>query len=320
MTGDWLAAVARRLTREESYLLTVSPAIADLQFEAGTRNGLGRWMRYIGVWRAIGGTVYADTRHGLGLAFGPDARTAWRMAGVVYAVLLTLNIYFVLPSGFGLDVLGLDGYAAVLAWRLPGAMASCLPFILVPLAIALVRRVDRATRPILLTAALIALVVVIGSLTLVVPATRTAEQYFQAAVWRGRMETAEPPRSLEAVRRDLTVPLARPDQLQARRDRNRYLRHDIAARGTSTFAFALIGLGLARLRGWRAWLVAAGASLAWGAVIGSALEAYGSGLFPQGLPVGLLSWTRTTALFVVGLLALIVRHWNERHEPAESHS
>jgi len=317
VTGVWLTAVARYLTREESYRLTVSPAIADLQFEAGTRHGLRRWIRYVGVWRAIGGAVYADTRHGLGLAFGPDVRTAWRMAGVVYAVLLTLTIYFVLPSGFGLDLLGVDGYAAVLALRLPAAMARCLPVILLPIAVVFARRLEDATRPILLTATLVSVVVVIGSFTLVVPATRTADQYFQAAVWRGRMETAEPPRSLDAVRRDLTVPLARPDQLRARRENNNFLRHDIAARGTSTFAFALIGLGFARKRGWRACLWVAGAWLAWGAVIGGTMELYASGLFPRGLPVGLLSWTQTAALFAVGLLALTVRRWDDTHRPAK---
>ena len=83
-----------------------------------------------------------------------------------------------------------------------------------------------AARPILLAAAVVSLVMVVTNVTLAVPAGRMADQYRQAAFWRARMDTADPPRSLEAVRRDLTVEAStRQDQRRARADRNRFLYH-----------------------------------------------------------------------------------------------
>ena len=89
------------------------------------------------------------------------------------------------------------------------------------------------------------------------------------------METTNPPRSLEAVRRELTVPLTRADQRRARRDRDSFEWHVIMARGASVFGLALIGIGLARKRGWRVLNWAALACLVWWGVIVAAITVYG---------------------------------------------
>jgi hypothetical protein len=236
----------------------------------------------------------------------PDLQwRAWRAALIVFGVALSFSVYYLLPAGFGLDILGVDGYAVVLAWRLPNAAISCLPVVLLPIAIVFTRRVPHATRPILVVGALVGLLVVTISLTMVVPASRTAEQYFQAAVWRGRMETTDPPRSLGDVRRDRIAPLTRVDQLRARRDNDRVIRRDVAARGASTLAFALIGIGLARRRGLRLVLWGAAVYLVWATLVAATLMAY-TFVFTAGLPPGLVSWTWVAALFASSGCVLIL--------------
>jgi hypothetical protein len=118
------------------------------------------------------------------------------------------------------------------------------------------------------------------------------------------MDTTDPPRSLEAVRRDLTVPLTRADQRRARRDRESAEWHVIMARGASVFGLALIGIGLSRKRGWRVLNWAALAFLLWWGVMVAAITVYGRMFFMQP-PMGLLSWTYAVAIFAAGTLLLM---------------
>ena len=117
------------------------------------------------------------------------------------------------------------------------------------------------------------------------------------------MDTADPPRSLEAIRQEMTVPITRPDQRRARADNNRFIAHSILRTCTDTFAFALIGIGLARKRRWRALVWYATAFAVWSLLIVIAALTY-ERAFVQ-VPSALYPWTRTIALFLVGTLALI---------------
>jgi hypothetical protein len=304
MTGDWVTAVTRWVMRPQTYELTVAPAIADLQHEAATAGLAGRVQGYAGLWRAIIGAFANDIHVDFTLAFNDEARsTAWRAAGQVFGGLFLLSLFTDSRVLFDIDEMGIDGVMTVFIWRLPSHAAAWAPALVIPVAVVLTRRLEEAKRPVLLSAAILAALFVLGSATIVVPATHTAEQYVQAAFWRNRMETSHPPRSLEDVRQEMTVPIARPDQRLARAGRNRFLTHDVLSRGASTFGFALIGVGLARKRARRAVLWAVLACAVWAAVMSLAMEIYSRVFFPQP-PLGLFPWTRTIALFLVGTIVL----------------
>jgi hypothetical protein len=167
-------------------------------------------------------------------------------------------------------------------------------------------------RSILIAAAVVSLVFVVASVALAVPAERRADQYRQAAFWRARMDTADPPRSLEAIRRELTVELTRQEQRRARADNNRFLLHSIAAKAMATFAFALIGIGLARKRGWRLLLWAAGAYVVWVLLLTGVVGVIEWTSFPRARPIAVFAWAQTIALFVVGTLALLTSRRDPR--------
>jgi hypothetical protein len=57
MTGDRLAKAAQRLVGEELFTFVVSPAIADLQFDANHQPLRARAFAYVAVWRALLGAV-----------------------------------------------------------------------------------------------------------------------------------------------------------------------------------------------------------------------------------------------------------------------
>ena len=305
MSGDWIALIARRLIREHTYDRTVSPAIADLQFEAPAQSRAQRLIGCISIYRAVAGALAIDIGEDLTRAFNREARTsAWRAAAILYVLLLGLNLFLGWRPTLGFNELGLDGVSVILAFSVPSLLVASLPPVLIPFAVVMMRR-HGVARPILATAAVVSLVMVVASITLAVPAERRADQYQQAAFWRARMDTADPPRSLEAIRRELTVELTRQDQRRARADRNRFLYNSIAAKAAGTFGFALIGIGLARRRGWRVHLWACVAYLVWTALITAMIGGFGWVWFPRPRPVGLFVWSQTLALYVVGTLALI---------------
>lgn len=301
MTGDAISRLARLLLRERTYELTVAAAIADGHFEAARRS---RLLRYAAIVRAFAGAVVIDLRDDLTLAFDSDPRsTVWRMAAYVFGALFLFNLFTESRPILDLAALGIDAAATVLMWRLPSLAIPVLPALLIPVAMVLTRRRGNAMRPVLVRAAIVSGVFIAASVANV-PFARTAEQYRQAAYWRARMDTTDPPRSLEAIRRELTVPITRPDQRRARGDNNRFIAHSILAKCAGTFAFALIGIGLARKRGWRALVWYAAAFAVWSLLIVIAALTYERAFVP--VPGALYPWTRTLALFLVGTLALLV--------------
>ena len=316
MIGDWIALVARRLICDRTYQLTVSPAIADLQHEPAA-SARHRLLGYVAVWRALAGALAIDLADDLTLAFNREARAhAWRAGANVFGGLFLVNLLAGTRLIFAMeDNLGPDGFVALFVTRLPSYAATSFPFIIVPAAFVLTRRLGDATRPVLLSAVVVSIVCVATSFTLVVPAARISEQYTQAAVVRARMETTDPPRSLEAVRRELTVPLTRADQRGARRDRDSAEWHVIMARGASVFGLALIGIGLSRKRGWRVFNWAALAYLVWWGVLVAAITVYGR-VFAVQPPIGLLSWTYAVAIFAAGTLPLLASRRDRRLKPS----
>jgi hypothetical protein len=96
MTGSWIAHIGRRLLHRETFTMMLSPAIADLQFEAAAR-GIAGPCEYGGILRALTGALWFDLSGDL-VALRGD---------VDMIALLTLlqTIYYtfmlVLLSGFG---------------------------------------------------------------------------------------------------------------------------------------------------------------------------------------------------------------------------
>jgi hypothetical protein len=62
MAGAWIAAVAQRLLHAGTFELIVSPAVADLQFEAPDATPARRLLGYAGLCAALGGAVRRDLR------------------------------------------------------------------------------------------------------------------------------------------------------------------------------------------------------------------------------------------------------------------
>jgi hypothetical protein len=95
MTGSWIASLAARLLHDDIDALIVSPAIADLQFEADP----SLWRRargYAGVWRAIGGALLFQAASGVQALRADDARLiALRYdASMVAGILLVQVVYY----------------------------------------------------------------------------------------------------------------------------------------------------------------------------------------------------------------------------------
>jgi hypothetical protein len=151
----------------------------------------------------------------------------------------------------GSDELGLDALSVILAFSLPSLAVASLPAVLIPFAVVMTRRGTEA-RSILIAAGVVSVIVVrrerhtCGAGR---PQGRpiSAGRILACPDGHGGSSTARS----RAIRRELTVEITRPDQRRARADRNQFLFHSIAARAMGTFAFALIGIGLARKRGWR---------------------------------------------------------------------
>ena len=59
MPGTWLAQIARRYLHGETFVLVVSPAIADMQFESPAGYAL-RARHYLAVWKALAGALGTD--------------------------------------------------------------------------------------------------------------------------------------------------------------------------------------------------------------------------------------------------------------------
>jgi len=88
--GTRLTTVSSRFLRAETFDLMVSPAIADLQFEAPTASRVRRLQSYAGVWRACCGALCQDIALTLKAPFVDEARRAALQSDVLTFAWLTL--------------------------------------------------------------------------------------------------------------------------------------------------------------------------------------------------------------------------------------
>ena len=259
MTGDWIGSMARCLTRPARYERIVAPALADLQYEHHAATPWTRCRNYAAVWPALVWAIAADLCDDLRIVLGRDAQTsAWGFGAAMFAVMFARSAWLARPSGFDLQMLGIDGYAAWCAARLPILALGCLPGTLIPVGFIVSCRHADGARAVITTAAAMAVALVVATASLVRPATDVAERYFEAAIWRARVDPAPvtaPGVPVRVVGRTLAAVLAeidaRLDRLQQMPDR----AHDTAqrARGDALrstidpFLFGLSGLWIARI-------------------------------------------------------------------------
>ena len=96
MPGTWLSLIGRRVLHAESFVLMLSPAIADLQFETA-RSSSAAPLHYFAVLRAFAGALWFDISGDL-LAMRDDLS----MIGVLTAIQASYYTFMlVLLSGFG---------------------------------------------------------------------------------------------------------------------------------------------------------------------------------------------------------------------------
>jgi hypothetical protein len=93
VTGDRITGAARRLLREESFILVAAPAIADLQYEAPSAPRLRRARHACAVGLTIARMACADVAADLGLVPGAD-RNPWPPAATFGRVLATSAAYY----------------------------------------------------------------------------------------------------------------------------------------------------------------------------------------------------------------------------------
>jgi hypothetical protein len=99
MRGDWIAAVAARLLRDETFAQTVAPAVADLQFETRFSGPATLARGYLGVARAVALAGLADLRGDLATSFADDTvRQVWLRALAVYAVFAVITTAMVVAD------------------------------------------------------------------------------------------------------------------------------------------------------------------------------------------------------------------------------
>jgi hypothetical protein len=86
MPGAWLIWVAQRLLHDDTFHLVASPAIADLQYEAGTAPRGAVTRAYVGAWSALAGAMCRDA--------AADARLLVDDAGILTAITGIQVCYF----------------------------------------------------------------------------------------------------------------------------------------------------------------------------------------------------------------------------------
>ena len=92
MRGVWLTRLSEAFLDQETFDLVVSPAIADLQFEARDAGLVTTARGYAGVWVALGGAICRDTHADLRLILADASMltTLIVLQAAYYAGLLTL--------------------------------------------------------------------------------------------------------------------------------------------------------------------------------------------------------------------------------------
>jgi hypothetical protein len=291
MRGTWLAAVASRVLRDETYHLTAAPAIADLQFERSTR-----WRDYLAIWGVIGRSAIGDVWTDLRDVFGPRAsHGVWRQLLGLYVLFFVVRAFSRVSEGIrfmtpdmprgtfrklALPPVG-DGLEPYLAGLLLSAALTCVAYAALPAVFMLIRRHTPAR-------AIVLAVLCIGSLTYGTArlSRSIAEQssfYSEAVVIRGAgaRDAATPLAQVVAEdvipRRQAPPPPPHPDMHRKSRTWTEI------SNALNVLVYALIGAALAQGRSIGVLGRFVGI-MAMSAVLGYAVPFIGMLLWPIGTP------------------------------------
>jgi hypothetical protein len=245
--GRWLLRIGAWIARKETFERMVEPAVADMQAEASLGSA-HRWKHYAGIAMVLVHAVLQDLRFDFASAFDAEARrVVWKPTAIWYAgfvALLTfLGLRYNLPSNLSMD--GLWSAALISAGLEAIVTGASMGFIVT--VFYLCRR-SSSRRSIALT------VVIVGALT-------------------GMFA--------------LTV---RPIRMQADRAIYPSNHHDVDERvawskdihsGVALIPSALMGIVLARRRGWRVAGTVLGLFATWQLVVILLFYLAGSGPVPD---------------------------------------
>jgi hypothetical protein len=195
--GTSLAALARRLLRDETFRLMVAPAIADLQIEHRSRHLLALARDYAVIsWvlaRAIGRDLLRDAAS-LG---APNLREVWPRVLGLYLLIFLVRAFSRIDRGLRLHTPDMapgefttlplpaagDGLEPYLAGLLATLALACVGYAAVP-AVFMLRRRHVNVRALVLGVLSLA-VVSYGAARLVRPAVQQSSDYAAAAIMRG---------------------------------------------------------------------------------------------------------------------------------------
>ena len=255
MIGSGLQRAARWLVRPQTYLLTVEPAIADLQFEA-RRSTVACVRAYVGVWRALAAAVAQDVTTETGQGLAALARPVPLRHGAYAFVSASLLLLF--PIGSGPPDFGPSWWALLLFFP------STVPIAMLPaltLAVRAAAQQTRAMRGFLTIAALAAMLLFVG---IDQGVTRTNQVFREASARAAGIQQV--PRGARAMTVSELLAFSSAPQtiadrpvglLRAHAMRRHFVReaHARIALSAVAFAYVLLGVALASVRLRRAWIV-----------------------------------------------------------------
>lgn len=124
MHGVWLTAIARRITRKQTFESLVAPALADLQYEGASGRPIAR--HYTALVIVIATALLRDLRVDAQLTFG--ASSVWRRVAAWYGGFVIVYVAMVLYADTPWHLLDATGLAATLANALANGLVVSLPF------------------------------------------------------------------------------------------------------------------------------------------------------------------------------------------------
>lgn len=271
MSGRWLIAVASRLLRDETFRLTVAPAIADLQHERTTRTLLRRARDHGVIWLTIVRALFGDLRHTAVALIAEDAaRAVWPRLLAAYALIFVVGALSRLNHGIRIHTPDMapgefnrlplpafgDGLEPYLAGLLVSMALTAAAYTMVPAVFMLRRR--RVHVSALVVAVLTLAFMTYGVARVTRPTQQQSSDYATAAILRGTgLYPAH--ETLAAIVRDDVRP-RRDAEMRRRAAARTEERRDIAAavraharwaevsRGLGVLAYALVGAAIARGR------------------------------------------------------------------------
>jgi hypothetical protein len=263
VTGDCIAAVGRRVLREETFVRILEPAVADLQFEAPRQSGLRRLASYAAVSVVLIRAIFYDLLDDLALAFGGEARRhAWAPAIVCYGSLFVLLLWRQLSAGIVVDFYGTvtrlplppagDGLELYLAGVVARVGLVCVSYAMVA-AVFTFRRKNIGTARTALAAVLLVAIATFTVARMSRSARHSADLMSSAIVLRGDTDprTVKP---LADVVASEVIPGRKVGVLGnvtiESLDGRSHAWEEIGM-GLNVAVFALLGVALARSRGWR---------------------------------------------------------------------